>query len=296
MIDLLIIIVAYNSPALLRSTLESVIAHTRSITYDLVVVDNASPDPDVQNVIHEFPEIRSIRADRNRGFAAANNLALLTGGLEARDLRPGVRGVHTQLSTPDPQPPSPRYVALLNPDTQLHTDALGALVRWLDEHPDVGAAGPQLLQPDGQPQPYSFGAAPSPRYLLPRLWSHIRGTYLHAWHGDEAIDVGWIAGTCMIVRREAIAQVGLLDEQLFLYWEDVDWGLRIKRVGWRIAFVPIIKITHYGGGSVGSHTSALYDRSFVRFYAKHYGGLRAAGLFWSLRLYRLLQSQLRARS
>jgi hypothetical protein len=187
---------------------------------------------------------------------------------------------------------------LLNPDTLLHDDALAALVRWLDAHPDVGAAGPQLLQPDGQPQPYSYGCVPTPRYLLRRLWSHVRGRYLHAWHGSQPQAVDWIAGTCLMVRHSAFKEVGLLDERFFLYFEDVEWGLRLRRAGWRVVFVPQIAITHIGGGSVGTHASPHYDRSLVVLYTTLYGRVAGWGVALALWLYRRWQHgarQLRAR-
>jgi GT2 family glycosyltransferase len=264
-LDLSIIIVAYNGAALLRATLQSVLRHTLDVTYELIVVDNASPEREIKQLATEFPSARYIFRSTNEGFAAANNLGL-------------------RMS-------SGRYVALLNPDTLLYADVFTALVHWLDAHPDVGAVGPKLAQPDGRPQPYSYGAAPTPWYLLRRLWSHGRGGYLHRWHGDAAQDVDWVAGTCLVARRAALDQVGGLDERFFLYFEDVDLGMRLRRAGWRVVFLPAVAITHAGGGSVGAHTSAWYDRSLTRLYAKHYGGLAAAGVWWLLWLYRTMSNE-----
>lgn len=261
--DVSIIIVAYNHADLLHATLRSVIQHTQSIAYEVIVIDNASADPAIRTLDHTFPMIRLMRNERNAGFAAANN-----------------RGIATSCG---------RYVALLNPDTLLHDDALGTLVRWLDAHPNVGAVGPQLLMEDGQPQPYSYGAAPSPFYLVRRLMAHRRGAYLHDWHGREPQRVDWVAGTCMIVRRAAIEAVGGLDERFFLYFEDVDWGVRLNRAGWPVMFVPTVTITHLGGGSGAASSSEPYDRSLVRFYAKQYGTIAGCGAWLALRVYRRLQ-------
>jgi N-acetylglucosaminyl-diphospho-decaprenol L-rhamnosyltransferase len=262
MIDLSIVVVAYNSEPLLHATLASLLRHTREINYELIVVDN-SPPPGSAPLEQEFPQIRLIHSGRNAGFAAANNIGLKLS-----------RG---------------RYIALLNPDTLLHDNALARLVAWLDAHPDVGAVGPQLLQVDGQPQPYSHGSAPTPGYLLRRLWSHLRGRYLHQWAGSQPQDVDWVAGTCMLVRRRAIEAVGGLDERFFLYFEDVDWGWRLRRAGWRVVFLPDIAITHVGGGSVGTGARPHYDRSLVRLYAKYYGAFAAFGAWLALRLYRRLR-------
>jgi hypothetical protein len=261
--DLSIILVAYNGAALLRTTLRSVLDHTHDITYELIVVDNASPEREIEQLAHAFVPVQFMFLPNNRGYAVANNV--------------GIRAS------------AGRYVALLNPDTVLGDDTLSYMVQWLDEHPHVGAVGPQLVQPNGQPQAYSYGAAPSPWYLLRRLWTHVRGEYLHAWHGDVAQDVDWVAGTCVVARRAALDQVGGLDERFFLYWEDVDLGMRLRQAGWRVVFLPTASITHTGGSSVGARAAYWYDRSLVQLYAKHYGGLLAAGVWWLLRLYRSVQ-------
>lgn len=253
-------IVAYNGAALLQTTLVAVIAHTHDITHEIIVVDNASPQRDVEQLVDAFPTVHFMFLGHNHGYAAANNV--------------GVRAS------------SGRYVALLNPDTVLHGDLFAMLVRWLDEHADVGAVGPQLIQPNGDPQPYSYGAAPSPWYMLRRVWGHMRGGYLHRWHGDGPQDADWVAGTCLVARRTAIEQVGGLDERFFLYWEDADLGMRLRQAGWRVVFLPTARLTHVGGGSVGAHAQRWYDRSLVQLYAKHYGGLLAAGVWLLLRIYR----------
>ncbi|HEY0738955.1 MAG TPA: glycosyltransferase family 2 protein [Herpetosiphonaceae bacterium] len=263
MLDLSIIVVAYNSQDLLQATLESLARYTRGVSYELIVVDS-SPSPGIELMDQQAESLRLIRNPQNAGFAAANNIGL--------KLSQG------------------RYIALLNPDTLLHDDALSALVSWLDAHPDVGAAGPQLLQSDGQPQPYSHGSAPTPGYLMRRILSHLRSSYLHDWAGSQPQPADWVAGTCMIVRRSAFEAVGGLDERFFLYFEDVDWGWRLRRAGWPVMFVPGVKITHIGGGSIGPHARRHYDRSLVRLYAKYYGALAGFGVWLALRLYRRLQS------
>jgi GT2 family glycosyltransferase len=163
----------------------------------------------------------------------------------------------------------------------------------MDAHNDVGVAGPRLMQLSGEVQPYSFGNAPTPWYLARRVWSHLRGHYLHSWQGDQPQIADWVAGTCMIVRREALLQVGLLDEQFFLYFEDVDWGLRFHSMGWKVVYLPSIAITHIGGASVGSSAVQHYDRSLVRLYRKRYGSAAGFGVWLALHLYRRLR-QLRS--
>ena len=255
-----IIVVAYNNPELLRATLTSISQAAANIPHELFVVDSASRHISWIPIHADFPRTRFLHSHRNLGFAAANNLALrLTRG---------------------------RYELLLNPDTLVSDAALASLVAWMEQHPQVGAAGPQLLQIDGTAQPYSYGAAPTPRYLLRRLIAHLRGAYLHPWQGSQPLLVDWVAGTCLIVRRRALADVGLLDERFFLYFEDVDWGVRFRRAGWHVVFLPMISITHVGGGSVGQAASPQYDRSLVRWYGKHYGPWLSFLVWLALRLYR----------
>ncbi len=261
--DLSIVTVAYNGAALLHTTLRSVLEYTQDITCELIVVDNASPDRDIEQLAQAFPTVRLVFLDHNHGYAAANNVGLRTS--------------------------AGRYVALLNPDTVLGNDLFTLLVGWLDDHANVGAVGPQLMQPNGEPQPYSYGAAPAPWYMLRRVWGHMRGGYLHRWHGDVPQDVDWVAGTCLVARRAALQQIGGLDERFFLYWEDVDLGMRLRQAGWRVVFLPTARITHVGGGSGAAHAQRWYDRSLVQLYAKHYGGLLAAVVWWLLRIYRSVQ-------
>ncbi len=253
-------VVAYNKPDLLRSTLASVTQAAANIPHELFVVDSASQAVPWATIHADFRAACFLHSRRNLGFAAANNVALRL-----------CRG---------------RYALLLNPDTLVSDTALEALVAWMEQHPQVGLAAPQLLQPNGSAQPYSFGAAPTPAYLLRRLMAHMRGRYLHEWDGAQPLPVDWVAGTCLMVRRRALEEVGLLDERFFLYFEDVDWGLRFRQAGWHVVFLPMIAITHIGGGSVGQGASQHYDRSLVRWYGKYYGQWLGFLVWLALRLYR----------
>ena len=206
---------------------------------------------------------RVLRPARNLGFAGGCNL-----GLHA------ARG---------------RYACLLNPDVVLSGDVPGALSQWLDEHPEAGGAAPVLLRPDGSAQPYSYGDAPSPAYVLRRLFQGMRGKQLHEWVGGEPRPVAWAAATCLVVRLPIARRVGPLDEQFFLYWEDVDWGVRFRAAGHPIWLVPSISVVHIGGTSIGAAASQHYDRSLVRYMGKYHGGLAAGAAYWALRLFRMIQ-------
>lgn len=256
--DLSVVLVTHGGADELNTTLQRVVSLTHTIGYELIVVDNAGDD-DIAAVARAYGA-RVLRPERNLGFAGGCNLGLR----EARG----------------------RYACLLNPDVRPADDALGALAGWLDGHPEAGGVAPVLLLPSGSPQPYSYGDAPSPAYLMRRLIERARGRQLHPWAGGEPRPVDWAAATCLVVRLPLARQVGPLDEQFFLYWEDVDWGVRFRAAGHPIWLLPNIRVIHVGGTSVGAAAMKHYDRSLVRYLAKHHGGIAAAVAYWALRLYR----------
>lgn len=220
---------------------------------------SAAKDP-VRTVVDAFPA--SYLPVENRGFAAACNA--------------GVR--HTL---------SP-FVALVNPDVLIHDDVIAELVAVLQREPSAAGVGPRLLRADGTVQPYAFGWEPTPRYLLRRGLRRLLGRpdATTAIAGKCApFEVDWVAGTCLVFRRRAWQSAGPLDEGYFLYWEDVDWCLRLKRLGWRVLFAPQVAVTHSGGASAGAAAPGYYGRSMVRFYRKWYGPGKALALALLLRLY-----------
>jgi GT2 family glycosyltransferase len=255
--DLSIIIVNWNTQGLLRDCLASVFRGLGTLEAEVLVSDNASEDGSQAMVRQEFPQALLIDNDRNLGFAAGNNVALrrATG----------------------------RYVMLLNTDTLVHGDVLPRAVEWLDANPRVGVMGPRLLNTDGTVQP-SCSAFPSLRFLamqtlgLTRIaaWDSYRMT---GWDRSSERQVDVISGAAMFVRREAMEQVGLLDEAFFFYGEETDWCHRYKRAGWELVFAPIPEITHFGGGTAGKlnhRRDVLMTEGTTRLHRKH-GGV-AAGL------------------
>jgi hypothetical protein len=196
----------------------------------------------------EFPAARLIANRANVGFARANN-----------------QGIRASQG---------RYVLLLNSDTVVPPGALAALVAFMDAHPAVGAVGPRLLRPDGAPQPYAFGGDPTIGYLLRRGINRLLFRRpLHDWATDAIQPVDWVSGACLLARRAAIEQAGLLDEAIFMYFEDNDWCLRIRQAGWQVIYNPRVAITHIGGQSLAQNPAArkAYRASLRHFYAKHYG-------------------------
>jgi len=263
-VDLSVVIVNWNTCSYLRQCLESLSEERHGGTQiEVIVVDNASTDGSAQMVRQEFPWVRLVANSGNAGYAKGNNQGI--------SLAEG------------------RYVLLLNPDTVVPKGALGKLTAWMDSHPDVGAVGVRLLNPDGSVQP-SCRSFPEPAYLLYEslgltlLFPHSRrfGAYRMTWFGhDREMDVDQPMGSALAIRREAVEDVGLLDEQFPIFFNEVDWCYRARQKGWRIVFTPDVEIVHYGGRSTSQvRLSAIMEshRSLVRFYQKHY----RSRMFWTI--------------
>ncbi|MGC8787812.1 MAG: glycosyltransferase family 2 protein [Anaerolineae bacterium] len=256
--DLSVIIVSWNVKGLLAECLASVYTASdrRPWQCEVLVVDNASSDGSPEMVRERFPQVFLLANRENVGFAAANNqgMALAQG----------------------------RFVFLLNPDTVVRRDALDILVRFMDETPSAGMAGPRLVYPDGRFQHAAFRFPSLAQaffdffplhYRL--LESPVNGRYprsLYAAGRPFAIDHP--LGACMMVRRQAIEEVGGMDEGFFMYCEEIDWAMRLKRAGWEVYCVPAAEVVHYAGQSTRQFRDEMFValwRSRFRLYAKHYG-------------------------
>jgi len=240
-------LVLYNTSDFISDCLLSIRDDVLSGFAELIVVDNASPDNSVQIIEREFPQSRLIRSATNRGFAGGCNLAW-----------PEVKG---------------DYWLLLNPDTLMPKGALRQLVRWMDAHSELGAGSPLILNAWGKPNYLSLGFPSLSRALLETSRLHkllparLRGRLLRIpeWSDGDTVDVDWVPGTALIVRREAVEDVGLLSEQLFMYGEDVEWCWRIKRAGWRVGVCREVAVRHIGGASSSrSLGSEQLARRFAR--------------------------------
>ena len=249
--DLSIIIVNWNTKNLLLQCLESVYQTIKGIEMEVFVVDNGSIDGSIAAAKGRFPEVKFIQNEINLGFARANNQAL--------SLAKG------------------RYLLLLNPDTQVKKGAMERLISFMDAHPEAGGAGAQLLNSDGSRQ-NSIANFPSLatellnksllRWLFPKAYPGKERNYL------EPIEVDSVIGACMVVKRDAIEPVGLLDEGYFLFLEETDWCYRMKRTGWKIYHVPQAEIYHFQGKGVEMEKKKArveYYRSLYRFFKKNRG-------------------------
>ena len=261
-IDVAIVIVNYNVRDLLRACLESLPTGTDGLSTVVYVVDSRSSDDSAAMVRRDFPQVRLIEATENRGYAYANNLAL--------------SALHQDRET------SYRYVLLLNPDTVMPLRSLTNLIGFADERPELGAAGPRLLRPDGSmdlacrrsfPSPWvSFTRLSGLSKLFPR--SRLLARYNLTFLDDGGVyEVDCVVGACMLVRWSAFEQVGLLDEDFFMYGEDLDWAFRMRRLGWRIVYNGRVLVFHHKGASSRqrSRQSILaFHEAMELFYRKHY--------------------------
>ena len=240
-----VVFLSYNTRDLTEQALRTVLDAAEGMEVEIFVVDNASHDGSADMVAEKFPAVKLLRNEDNVGFAAGNNVAL--------------RQVVGE------------YVLIINTDTIVRRDTLRALAGFLDEHPEVGACGCKILDPDGTLQLDSRRGFPSPMAAfckmsgLSRLFpdhpsiSRYHMTYLDP---EQTAEVEVLSGSCMMVRKAAMDQVGLLDEDYFMYGEDIDWCYRIHKAGWKIFYVPTTEIIHFRGESGrGAPMRILYRKS-----------------------------------
>ena len=257
--DLSIIIVSWNTRDLLAQCLESALNDIRASSHlniETLVIDNASGDDSVHMVQERFPWVRLIPNRENIGFAAANNQA--------------IRQSHG------------RYVLLLNPDTEVKPGALAGLVDFMEAHPEAGAVGARTLNPDGTLQTSCYPAPTLSRELwrllhLDMLWPY--GTYrMAAWDINKPREVDSLLGACLLLRAAALDQIGVLDEDYFIYSEEVDLCYRLQKANWRLYWAPQAQIIHYGGQSTQQAAAEMFlqlYRGKLLYFYKHHGWLAA---------------------
>ena len=264
-----ILIVNWNTRELLRDCLAALYADPASGQWEVVVVDNASADGSVAMVREAFPQVQLLASQENLGFSRANNLALEKAGGE--------------------------YLLLLNSDTRVELGALGELVDFMERQPRIGAAGPMLLNADGSLQ-LSCGIAPSlktefvHKLLLHRLFPFFK---LAGWDHGAPRSVGWVSGACLLIRRQALAEVGPLDPAIFMCCEDLEWCLRLHQRGWQIFYYPFSRVVHLEGQSIRKNLGEMLvisQQSLYYLFQKHFG----PGHLLVLRLLTLVEMGLRS--
>jgi len=302
-LDLGIVIVNYNTCDLLARCLETVYASQGDLRYHVTVVDNASTDGSSAMVRERFPVARLIASPTNGGYPYGNNMGLLGYGFrpvegETRLMSapPAAtvweQGLSTDFATLLSGPISPpRYALLLNPDTELPPTALADMVAFLDNRPQAGAAGPRLVRPDGSLDLACRRSFPTPAVSLYRMlylhrlfprsprFARYNMTYLSE---DVTTEVDSVVGAFMMVRGEAIGQVGLLDERFFMYGEDLDWAYRIKQRGWEVWYNANVRVLHVKEAASRQSRRARVEfyRAMMLFFYKHYAATTPRALRW----------------
>ncbi len=254
--DISIVITSYNSGDLVGNCIESIAKNIKQHSCEIVVVDDASVDGSADMVRDKYPQVKLIINDINQGYVRSNNAGMSSAG--------------------------GRYVMSLNSDTVVLDGSVDKIIRFMDEHPDAGAVGPKLLNSDGSIQLQARRGFPTPvnslLYFsgLSRLFpkSRLFGGYLLTYLDDKsAAEVDSLCGAAMVVRREVIDKVGLMDESYFMYGDDLDWCYRIKQAGWKVYYLPEAEVIHYGGRG-GSRRRSFrnifeFHRAMAVFYGKH---------------------------
>jgi GT2 family glycosyltransferase len=259
-----IVIVAWNAKNFVIECLESLAYLRGKLSFEVIVVDNASTDGAPESVEQLFPDVKLIRNDGNYGFAQANNIGIKRS-----------RG---------------SYLALVNSDARFVDNCFEPMLNYMAEHPDIGLLGPKMLGPEG-----TYGRS---TIRFPTVWN----TFCRAMNVDvffkgwklfnsyitfefkhnETRDVETLAGWFWLVRRSALEKVGLLDERFFMYGEDFDWCYRFHQKGERVVFFAGAQAFHYGGASSSAappEFTVEQERSNGQFFRKHYGIASRIGVF-----------------
>ena len=273
--DISVVIVGWNARQYLELCLKSLYDATPRRSMEVLVVDNASSDGSSEMIKSQFPQVKLLRSEENLGFSRGNNLAIRQ-----------CQG---------------RYIALVNPDVIVFPDCLDALADFLEQNPKVGDVGPRVLNPDMTMQ--------STCRRFPTLWNNFcsatglatkfknskffAGEHMFYFPHDRTLHVDVLVGCFSMIRREAFEQVGLLDENLFMYGDDVDWCRRASRAGWQVVFYPGARAIHDRGKITAPYPvrfAVAQQRSILYYWRKHHGfsgemGIRSIMLFHHLLRY-----------
>jgi GT2 family glycosyltransferase len=274
-VELSVVIVAWNAKHYLELCLDSLAKAPPRRSMEVLVVDNASSDDTVEMVEAQYPWVKLIKSQENLGFSKGNNVAIRQ-----------CQG---------------RYVALVNPDVIVFPGCLDALADFLDENPRVGDVGPRVFNPDMTQQ--------STCRRFPTLWNNFcsatrlesifkgsrvfAGEHMFYFSHDRTLAVDVIVGCFSMIRREAFDDVGLLDEGLFMYGDDVDWCRRANKAGWQVVFYPGAQAIHDRGKTTApfpAHFAVAQQRSVLHYWTKHHTlfgvlGIKSIMLFHHLMRY-----------
>jgi GT2 family glycosyltransferase len=250
MFDLGIVIVNYNTHELLRKCLQSVFGSKTNFFYEVLVSDNGSRDGSVAMIKREFPQVKLIENNANLGFSKGNNVAI--------------------------KQATGRLILLLNSDTEVQPDTFDLSIRYMDQHPSVGIMGCKILLPDGSPDLAARRKFPNPANAFLRLFGLKKWSdYNITTSLDQESEVDSVVGAYLLIRRSVIARIGLLDEEFFMYGEDLDWCWRAKEAGYTVMYYPAPVIMHHKSASAKAVPFRMIQaahRAMKVFYRKHYAG------------------------
>lgn len=253
--DLSVIIVNFNTKELLQKCLQAVLDSQTAFSHEVWVVDNASTDGSVEMVKAEFSSVKLLESKENVGYAKANNQAI--------------------------KKSQARYVLLLNSDVEVSTDTFDKMLSFMDNNPTVGISGCKVIKPDGRLDKACRRSFPNPVNAFFRLFgfsllfpkSLLASYNLGYLPEDEIAEIDSVMGAFLLIRRAVIEKIDLLDEDFFMYGEDLDFCFRAKKAGFKVMYVPITTVVHYKGSSSRKQANlALYEfhRAMQVFYDKHY--------------------------
>ena len=244
-----VVIVSYNVCHLLDECLDSVERALDGIEGDIYVVDNNSSDGTVETLQPKHPQVHFISNKENVGFARANNQAIRQSDAE--------------------------YVLLLNPDTVVYEPTIKGCLDFMDAHPEAGGAGVRMLTREGTVAPESRRAVPTPWVAMLKMLGFTKRYYMSHLSWDQPAQIEVVSGAYYLLRRKALDQVGLLDENFFMYGEDIDLSYRLLKGGWQNWFLPF-DIVHYKGESTQKSSFRyvhVFYQAMLIFFRKHYGHL-----------------------
>lgn len=251
-----VVIICWNDWKVIEPCLRSIFENTHKVAFEVIVSDNGSTDGSLDKIRAQFPAVRVLENRVNLGFAKGNNVGIR----EARG----------------------EYVLILNPDTIVHADALDRWIEYADRHPEAGAFGCRVLNPDGT---YQGSARPFPTVWrstvaavglrhLGRLTRVFQSDKYVGWKGETERDIDWQSGCCVLFRGSLLKKLEGFDERFFYHYEEVDLCHRVWAAGHSIRFTPEVTITHLGGQSVGRFPVRFAletNRNCYRYFHKHFG-------------------------
>ncbi len=278
--DLSIIIVPWNVRDLVRENLKAIYKNTSSIKFEVFAVDNDSRDGTAEMIKNEFPQVYPIKSGE-AGAKQFNGVKLIANNYNAGFSRANNQAIKMAKG---------RYILLLNPDMRVLPGTLEAMVKWMDEHKEVGLAGCHLVRESGETVPHirrfpTIWDQLAIVLKLPHLFSSLLDKYLmRDFNYSKEAEVDSIRGSFFMIRREVIEKIGLLDERYFIWFEEVDYCRRVKEAGWKVMYTPSVKCVDYVGKSFVQVKRGVTQKYFRDSMLKYFKKWHPAWQYWILKI------------